>query len=163
MQICQWGAICAETSGTAVCECPTCPAEFQPVCGDDGISYGNECKLRLEGCKHRREIRVLYQGLCSEYQSPRNEVLFNTLGFLSPTPRTHHLLDVLHRFQLTPSRIFTQTLDDSFCISPSNDTWKIARFKRMKRVRYVDGNDYLKYPVSYWVNKQIFQANPSLE
>lgn len=72
MQICQWGAICAETGGTAICECPTCPAEFQPVCGDDGISYGNECKLRLEGCKHRREIRVLYQGLCSEYQSPAN-------------------------------------------------------------------------------------------
>ncbi|XP_076388607.1 agrin isoform X4 [Megachile rotundata] len=64
-KICQWGAICAETGGTAICECPTCPAEFQPVCGDDGISYGNECKLRLEGCKHRREIRVLYQGLCN--------------------------------------------------------------------------------------------------
>ncbi|XP_017763694.1 PREDICTED: agrin-like [Eufriesea mexicana] len=64
-KICQWGAICAETNGTAICECPTCPAEFQPVCGNDGISYGNECKLRLEGCKHRREIRVLYQGLCN--------------------------------------------------------------------------------------------------
>lgn len=67
-QVCQWGAICAENGGNAVCECPTCPAEFQPVCGDDGISYGNECKLRLEACQHRREIRVLYQGLCSEYR-----------------------------------------------------------------------------------------------
>ncbi|XP_076277738.1 agrin-like isoform X5 [Lasioglossum baleicum] len=64
-KICQWGAICAETGGTAICQCPTCPAEFQPVCGDDGISYGNECKLRLEACQHRREIRVLYQGLCN--------------------------------------------------------------------------------------------------
>ncbi|CAL7951552.1 unnamed protein product [Xylocopa violacea] len=64
-KICHWGAICAEIGGTAICECPTCPAEFQPVCGNDGISYGNECKLRLEGCKHRREIGVLYQGLCN--------------------------------------------------------------------------------------------------
>ncbi|KAK1128132.1 hypothetical protein K0M31_003617 [Melipona bicolor] len=45
-KICQWGAICAETGGTAICECPTCPAEFQPVCGDDGISYGNEWTLQ---------------------------------------------------------------------------------------------------------------------
>ncbi|KOX73004.1 Agrin [Melipona quadrifasciata] len=48
-KICQWGAICAETGGTAICECPTCPAEFQPVCGDDGISYGNEY-----GCENKK-------------------------------------------------------------------------------------------------------------
>ncbi|XP_066597691.1 agrin-like isoform X2 [Prorops nasuta] len=64
-KVCQWGAICAEVGGSATCECPTCPAEFQPVCGNDGISYGNECKLRLEACQHRREIHVLYQGLCN--------------------------------------------------------------------------------------------------
>nr|XP_033325096.1 agrin-like isoform X2 [Megalopta genalis] len=70
-KICQWGAICAETGSTAICECPTCPAEFQPVCGDDGISYGNECKLRLEACQHRREIHVLYQGLCNECENKK--------------------------------------------------------------------------------------------
>ncbi|XP_051154479.1 agrin-like isoform X3 [Leptopilina boulardi] len=64
-KVCQWGAVCAENGDTATCECPTCPAEFQPVCGNDGISYGNECKLRLEACQHRREIRVLYTGLCN--------------------------------------------------------------------------------------------------
>ncbi|XP_029165671.1 agrin-like isoform X4 [Nylanderia fulva] len=72
-KVCQWGAICAENSGNAVCECPTCPAEFQPVCGDDGISYGNECKLRLEACQHRREIRVLYQGLCNGCENKKCE------------------------------------------------------------------------------------------
>ncbi|XP_046614325.1 agrin-like isoform X1 [Neodiprion virginianus] len=64
-KVCQWGAVCAENGDNAVCECPTCSAEFHPVCGDDGISYGNECKLRLEACQHRREIRVLYTGLCN--------------------------------------------------------------------------------------------------
>lgn len=63
---CQYGAICVETFGTAHCECPICPAEFEPVCGSDGISYGNECKLRLEACKHRRDITVLYNGACSK-------------------------------------------------------------------------------------------------
>lgn len=63
---CQFGATCVELNGSAHCECPICPAEFEPVCGSDGITYGNECKLRLEACKHRREIRVLYGGPCSK-------------------------------------------------------------------------------------------------
>lgn len=62
---CPFGATCVERSNTAHCECLLCPEEFRPVCGSDGITYGNECKLRLEACKHRREIRVLYDGACS--------------------------------------------------------------------------------------------------
>lgn len=64
---CHHGAVCVERAGTAHCECPVCPAEFNPVCGSDGISYGNECKLRLESCKHRRDISILYDGPCSKY------------------------------------------------------------------------------------------------
>lgn len=64
---CQFGAVCVELAGTAHCECPKCPAEFEPVCGSDGITYGNECKLKLEACKYRREIKVLYGGPCSEF------------------------------------------------------------------------------------------------
>lgn len=56
-----------ERAGLPLCECPRCSAEFSPVCGSDGISYGNECKLRLEACQHMRDISVLYNGLCSEY------------------------------------------------------------------------------------------------
>nr|CAD7588244.1 unnamed protein product [Timema genevievae] len=61
---CEFGGLCVERSGKAVCECPVCPAEFDPACGSDGISYGNECKLRLEACQHTRKIDVLYKGLC---------------------------------------------------------------------------------------------------
>uniref|UniRef100_A0A6P7FT13 Agrin-like n=1 Tax=Diabrotica virgifera virgifera TaxID=50390 RepID=A0A6P7FT13_DIAVI len=62
---CQFGGTCIERAGTAHCECPECPAEFEPICGSDGISYSNECKLRLEACKHRRNITVLYRGPCN--------------------------------------------------------------------------------------------------
>lgn len=64
---CQFGATCVEMGGTAHCECPNCPTEFEPVCGSDGITYGNECKLKLEACKHRRDIKVLYGEPCSKY------------------------------------------------------------------------------------------------
>ncbi|XP_033609084.1 agrin isoform X4 [Cryptotermes secundus] len=63
--VCDYGAQCVERGGRAECDCPVCPAEFDPVCGSDGISYGNECKLRLEACQHHREIAILYKGLCN--------------------------------------------------------------------------------------------------
>ncbi|KAL1493054.1 hypothetical protein ABEB36_011193 [Hypothenemus hampei] len=62
---CQFHAFCVEQSGSAHCECPVCSSEFDPVCGSDGISYGNECKLKLEACKHRRDITILYGGACN--------------------------------------------------------------------------------------------------
>ncbi|XP_031777264.1 uncharacterized protein LOC100678116 isoform X3 [Nasonia vitripennis] len=73
-KICQWGAVCSENSNDeATCECPKCSGEFKPVCGDDGISYGNECKLRLEACQHRREIRILYHEQCNGCENMKCE------------------------------------------------------------------------------------------
>lgn len=66
-QSCQPGAICIEKYNKAICECPVCSEEFNPVCGSDGITYGNECKLRLEACRHNRNITVFFNGPCSKY------------------------------------------------------------------------------------------------
>ncbi|XP_066155435.1 agrin-like isoform X4 [Euwallacea fornicatus] len=70
---CQFGATCVEKSGSAHCECPVCSSEFDPVCGSDGISYGNDCKLRLEACKHRRDITILYGGPCNGCENKKCE------------------------------------------------------------------------------------------
>lgn len=66
-RVCPHGGECVSTGGRGLCRCPRCSNEFAPVCGSDGISYGNRCKLQLEACRHRRHVQVLYDGPCSEY------------------------------------------------------------------------------------------------
>ncbi|XP_022661641.1 agrin-like isoform X4 [Varroa destructor] len=64
---CQLGASCVvRSNGYPACECPSCSEEFEPVCGSDGISYTNECKLRKEACEHKKDIYVDYKGLCAD-------------------------------------------------------------------------------------------------
>ncbi|GBN89747.1 hypothetical protein AVEN_197574-1 [Araneus ventricosus] len=63
---CEYGALCLMKKRRPVCECPECAEEFDPVCGTDGISYINECKLNKEACEQRKKIAVAYQGLCSK-------------------------------------------------------------------------------------------------
>ncbi|KAI8439246.1 hypothetical protein MSG28_013085 [Choristoneura fumiferana] len=63
-RVCPHGGECVAAGGRGVCRCPRCSNEFAPVCGSDGISYGNRCKLQLEACRHRRDVQVLYDGPC---------------------------------------------------------------------------------------------------
>ncbi|CAL8148206.1 unnamed protein product [Orchesella dallaii] len=63
--MCQPGATCIEKNGFATCECPICSSDYDPVCGSNGISYQNECRLRLESCSANTTISVMYTGLCN--------------------------------------------------------------------------------------------------
>jgi hypothetical protein len=62
---CSSGAVCLVIGGAPVCTCPTCPEHYKPVCGSDGVSYANECKLQAENCDKKTSITVKQQGLCS--------------------------------------------------------------------------------------------------
>ncbi|XP_072942868.1 agrin-like isoform X2 [Epargyreus clarus] len=72
-RVCPHGGECVAASGRGVCRCPRCSNEFAPVCGSDGISYGNRCKLQLEACRHRRDVQVLYDGPCNGCENKKCE------------------------------------------------------------------------------------------
>ncbi|XP_036388152.1 agrin-like isoform X3 [Megalops cyprinoides] len=60
---CSFGAICDGQTGS--CVCPTeCVDSQQPVCGSDGVTYGNECELHVRACTTQQDLKVVAQGEC---------------------------------------------------------------------------------------------------
>ena len=42
-----------------------CTEEYRPVCGTDGKTYSNECKMELSACGKNDTITVSYNGECN--------------------------------------------------------------------------------------------------
>ena len=69
--MCAFGGVCiprveGETGG-ARCHCEdTCPYVYDPVCGSDGTTYDNECRLKLASCRKRKLIKQLHTGECGK-------------------------------------------------------------------------------------------------
>ena len=61
--VCPHGGVCIE--GRCLCE-DTCPYVFQPMCGNDGKTYDNECLLKLAGCRRRSPISIRHNGECGK-------------------------------------------------------------------------------------------------
>uniref|UniRef100_A0AAY4E4W4 Agrin n=1 Tax=Denticeps clupeoides TaxID=299321 RepID=A0AAY4E4W4_9TELE len=55
---CSFGGICDGQTGK--CVCPTeCVDIHQPVCGSDGVTYENECKLNVKACTKQLDLKVV--------------------------------------------------------------------------------------------------------
>ncbi|GMF41969.1 unnamed protein product [Phytophthora fragariaefolia] len=54
-----------DTSGSAACS-EVCPKIYKPVCGSDGVSYGNDCLFAAAQCKSGGSITQVSDGPCSE-------------------------------------------------------------------------------------------------
>jgi len=64
---CPIGGYCVENPpGYPSCHCPVCGGEWEPVCGSDGVTYTNPCRLRYEACRHNKSLSVVYKGMCSK-------------------------------------------------------------------------------------------------
>ncbi|XP_070206823.1 agrin-like isoform X2 [Littorina saxatilis] len=61
---CEHNAVCQVHNNKPECVCPQCSEEYRPVCGNNGITYENECKMRQENCEMKTNVRVKQRAPC---------------------------------------------------------------------------------------------------
>jgi len=48
-------------------ECPSvCPAVYNPICGSDGKTYSNPCRMKVASCQNGQKIVKVHDGLCQD-------------------------------------------------------------------------------------------------
>lgn len=92
-------------NGKAVCECQrVCSEIYDPVCGNDGVTYGSVCELESMACALGREIQVARRGPCGQWWASGlgwEEVLVNMVIELpSQTNVGNAVLDPCARWKL---------------------------------------------------------------
>jgi coxsackievirus/adenovirus receptor len=53
-------------NGSAGCVCPEkkCLSVTDPLCGSDGVTYGNTCELEKASCEQQKHITIENRGNC---------------------------------------------------------------------------------------------------
>ena len=58
--------ICLTIDGVSACGCrEKCPSRVRPICGNDGITYDNQCELNRAACISGSRIRRKFKGTCA--------------------------------------------------------------------------------------------------
>eukprot|EP00090_Calanus_glacialis_P024643 TRINITY_DN38303_c0_g1_i1.p1 TRINITY_DN38303_c0_g1~~TRINITY_DN38303_c0_g1_i1.p1 ORF type:complete len:582 (+),score=148.54 TRINITY_DN38303_c0_g1_i1:141-1748(+) len=62
--IVQHAGACEETGLEE--RCPSdCPTDYRPVCGSDGVTYDNPCRMQEADCRSDRGVSLNYEGSCT--------------------------------------------------------------------------------------------------
>ncbi|XP_028411079.1 four-domain proteases inhibitor-like [Dendronephthya gigantea] len=64
---CDEGMICKMRNLRPTCVCRSnmeCSSRWDPVCGNDGISYNNKCIMNATACRLRKDIRIVHDDRC---------------------------------------------------------------------------------------------------
>ncbi|XP_063870508.1 agrin-like isoform X4 [Scylla paramamosain] len=57
------------------CRCnDVCATDYSPVCASDGKTYTNECVMKVEACKARKTLSIMYHGACTVVLNPCSEL-----------------------------------------------------------------------------------------
>ena len=57
----------ANIYGIYECVCPqVCLRLDKPICGSNGVTYDNECELRVRSCLAQTEITIAHLGPCGD-------------------------------------------------------------------------------------------------
>ena len=67
---CGFGAECMLTPDRTMAKC-VCPQDCEgmllsPICGSDGVDYANDCEYRRAMCVERRNIEIVFEGMCGK-------------------------------------------------------------------------------------------------
>ncbi|XP_052235644.1 agrin-like isoform X3 [Dreissena polymorpha] len=65
---CKYGGTCLlDMEGSYECQCVfSCDAIRSPVCGSDGVTYGNKCELQASACRQQSAIVVQSSNSCDD-------------------------------------------------------------------------------------------------
>lgn len=57
-----------DEKGMPQCLCVgPCPPIHRPVCGSDEMTYSSTCELQRQSCLKKRNITLLYEGVCGKF------------------------------------------------------------------------------------------------
>uniref|UniRef100_A0A8C0VGJ5 Agrin n=1 Tax=Cyanistes caeruleus TaxID=156563 RepID=A0A8C0VGJ5_CYACU len=57
----------------------SCPPSGDPVCGDDGVTYGSECAMARSGALRGMDIQKVRSGQCQQQDKCKDECKFNAV------------------------------------------------------------------------------------
>ncbi|XP_029188072.2 uncharacterized protein LOC114955412 isoform X1 [Acropora millepora] len=86
---CPFNGICKPSGDRKRVECNCniiCAEIYRPVCGTDGETHSNECKMKAHACEKQKEIKKDYDGECSgatgNFTFSTLMLMMNVLAFL---------------------------------------------------------------------------------